>query len=409
MADLLFRNFALLDVAAGVLRSGHEVLVRDGMIAKLEHGRIEERGAEVIDLAGRTLMPGLIDCHVHLYRTLLPSAPVHLPSLMAAIASRTLKGMLMSGFTTVRDAGGADAGYRQAVEQGLFIGPRTFVAGRAISQTGGHGDPRSPADTRDPCACVHLTAGIGRIADGVPEVRRAVRDEIRLGADQIKIMGGGGVSSQSDPIDALQYSMEELQAAVDEAERANTYVMAHVYTARGIRRCVEAGVRTIEHGNFLDEPTAAMMVERGVYLSPNLVCYRILADQATALGYPPGTVEKAREVLAVGTRGLAIAHRAGVKCSFGTDLSRTPDRMCDEFLIRAEVLGNADNIRGATLIGAEVVRMEGRIGVIAEGAHADLLAVDGDPLSDIGVLAEQGRHMPMIMKGGAFAKNTLAA
>ena len=219
---------------------------------------------------------------------------------------------------------------------------------------------------------------------------------------------GGGVSSQSDPIDALQYSMEELQAAVDEAERANTYVMAHVYTARGIRRCIEAGVRTIEHGNFLDEPTAKMMVERGVYLSPNLVCYRILADQATALGYPPGTVEKAQEVLAVGTRGLAIAHRAGVKCSFGTDLSRTPDRMCDEFLIRAEVLGHADNIRGATLIGAEIVRMEGRIGVIAEGAHADLLAVDGDPLSDIGVLAEQGRHMAMIMKGGAFAKNTLA-
>ena len=407
MTDLLFRNFALLDVAAGELRSGHEVLVREGMIARVEHGRIDDTGAQVIDLGGRTLMPGLVDCHVHLYRTLLPSSPVYLPSLITAIASRTLRGMLMSGFTTVRDAGGADAGYRMAVEQGLFIGPRTFVAGRAISQTGGHGDQRSPADTRDPCACTHLTIGIGRIADGVPEVRRAVRDEIRLGADQIKIMAGGGVSSQSDPIDALQYSMEELQAAVDEADRANTYVMAHVYTARGIRRCVEAGVRTIEHGNFLDEPTAKMMVERGVYLSPNLVCYRILADQATALGYPPGTEEKAREILAVGTRGLAIAHRAGVKASFGTDLSRAPDRMCDEFLIRAEVLPAADNIRGATLIGAEIVRMEGKIGVIAPGAHADLLAVDGDPLADIGLLAEQGRHMAMIMKGGAFAKNTM--
>ena len=151
------------------------------------------------------------------------------------------------------------------------------------------------------------------------------------------------------------------------------------------------------------------MAERGVYLSPNLICYRILAEQASALGYPPGTEEKAREILAVGTRGLAIAHRAGVKASFGTDLSRTPDKMCDEFLIRGEVLSPADNIRGATLIGAEVVRMEGKIGVIAEGAHADLIAVDGSPLEDIALLAGQGRHMSMIMKGGAFAKNTLAA
>lgn len=405
---MLLTNFALLDVAAGALRSGYQCLIEGDVIRRLEAGRIDAAGAEVVDLGGRTLMPGLIDCHVHLYRTLLPPAPVMLPSLITALAGQVLNGMLMSGFTTVRDAGGADFGHKRAVELGYFSGPRLFVAGRAISQTGGHGDARSPADTREPCACVHLTAGIGRIADGVPEVRRAVRDEIRLGADQIKIMAGGGVSSQSDPIDSLQYSMEELVAAVDEAERANTYVMAHVYTARGIRRCIEAGVRTIEHGNFLDEDTARMMVERGVYLSPNLVCYRVLAEQATALGYPAGTEEKAREVLAVGTRGLAIAHRAGVKASFGTDMSRTPHLMGDEFLIRAEVLPAADNIRGATLVGAEVVRMPGKIGVVAEGAQADLLVVDGDPLSDISLLTGQGRHMAAIMQGGRFVKNRLA-
>src|SRR4051812_6464401 len=174
MPDMLLRNFALLDVAAGALRSGYQALIRGDTIARLEKGRIDAAGAEAIDLGGRTLMPGLIDCHVHLIRTLLPPAPVMLPSLMTAHAGATLRGMILRGFTTVRDAGGADLGHKLAVEQGLFEGPRLFVAGRAISQTGGHGDPRSPADLDMPCACAHLNSGIGRVADGVPEVRRAV-------------------------------------------------------------------------------------------------------------------------------------------------------------------------------------------------------------------------------------------
>lgn len=407
MSDLLLKNFALLDTDAGLMRSGFQALIRGERISALEMGSINAPGVEERDLGGRTLMPGLIDCHVHLLRTLLPAAPVMLPSLLTALASETLRGMLMRGFTTVRDAGGADLGHKQAVELGLFEGPRLFVSGRAISQTGGHGDPRSPADQRDPCSCVHLVAGIGRVADGVPEVRRAVRDEIRLGADQIKIMAGGGVSSQSDPLDQLQYSMEELEAVVDEATRSRTYAMAHVYTADGIRRCVEAGVRTIEHGNFLDEPTARLMAERNVYLSPNLLIYRILDERAAQLGYPAGTAEKAREVLQVGTRGLEIAHRAGVRTGFGTDLSRISELQSDEFLIRAEVLPAAEIIRSATVIGAEIVRMPGQIGVLREGAFADLLVVEGDPFEDLSLLTGQGAHMPLIMKGGRIVKDCL--
>ena len=407
MTDILLKNFALLDVNAGILKTGFQVLVKDKIIARLERGSIDSKSARVFDLGGRTLMPGLIDCHVHIHRTVLPPAAIMLPSLIHAHAGVTLRNMLMRGFTTVRDAAGADLGHKQAVEQGLFTGPRLFVSGRAISQTGGHGDPRSPAELTEPCACTHLVAGVGRVADGVPEVRKAVRDEIRLGADQIKVMAGGGVGSMADPIDQLQYSMEELEAVVDEATRSNKYVLAHVYMAAGIRRCIEAGVRTIEHGNFLDEQTAKMMVEAGTYLSPNLLIYKILYTQGKQLNYPQISIDKAKEVLDVGARALEIAKRAGVKMAYSTDLSKCPEYQSDEFLIRAEILKPAEIIHSATMIGAEVVRMPGKIGVIAEGAYADMLAVDGNPLEDIALLTEQGKHMPLILKEGTVYKDEL--
>ena len=221
MADtpILFKNFELLDVVDGVLKSGYQLLVQDGHIAALETGAIAANGAKEIDLGGHTLMPGLIDCHVHIHPLILPTTPQMLPSLITAHALSTLEGMLMRGFTTVRDAGGADAGHRQAAEKGLTPGPRLFVAARAISQTGGHGDPRTSANQFEPCECAaHLSGfGLGRIADGVAEVRKAVRDEIRQGTDQVKLMAGGGVTSQSDPIDQLQYSDDEISAVVDEA------------------------------------------------------------------------------------------------------------------------------------------------------------------------------------------------
>ncbi len=407
MADILFKNFALLDVEAGALLTGYQVLVRGGLIAAVEAGAIDPGGAEVIDLGGRTLMPGLIDCHVHFAPGPVLNQPHYLPSFIAARAVLWLGQMVRRGFTTARDAGGADAGYRQAVERDLAVGPRLFVAGRAISQTGGHGDKRWPDDQFCNCGTAH--AGMARIADGVPEVRKAVRDELRIGADHIKVMAGGGVSSPSDALSQLQYSMEELEAIVDEAERHNTYCMAHVYTAPGIKRAVTAGIRTIEHGNFLDEEAAKLMVERDAYLVPTLVTYRVDGANGAKIGFTPEVIAKNQEVLDAGTRSLDIAQRAGVKIAYGTDLAYSPKtHQPEEFLVRAEVQEPKDIIRSATLIGAEVLRMSDRLGVVKQGAFADLLVVDGNPLEDLGVLQNDGASMPIIMKDGAFVTNRLA-
>ncbi len=407
--NILFRNFGLLDTEAGALKSGHEVLVKDGLIAEVADGSIAAPGAREVNLGGRVLMPGLIDCHVHIHPLILPTTPAMLPSLINAHAVVTLEGMLMRGFTTVRDAGGADAGHRQAVERGLVKGPRLFVAGRAISQTGGHGDPRTSANQFEPCPCASYLPGfgLGRLADGVPEVRKAVRDEIRQGADQVKLMAGGGVTSQSDPIDQLQYADEEMAAVVDEATRSHTYVMAHVYTAAGIRRCIEYGVRTIEHGNLIDEDTAKLAAAAGAYMVPNLICYDNLGKRGAELGYTADSLAKLGDVADAAERSLSIAQRAGLKLGYGTDISRSPELQSDEFLLRAAVQNPADILRSATLVGAEIVRKPGKLGVIAPGASADLLAVDGDPLEDLTVLTGQGKHMAVIMKQGVFYKNTI--
>ncbi|MDP6788050.1 MAG: amidohydrolase family protein [Rhodospirillales bacterium] len=410
MSPILLKNLDLLDVHAGVLKTGHQVLVKDGLFAEVSDGAIKAAGAEVVDLGGRTLMPGLIDCHAHVTSTKVKrgnwAAIGMLPSLVTATASQRMLGMLMRGFTTVRDAAGADLGHKQAVEQGLFVGPRLFVSGRGLSQTGGHGDLRSRADLTVPCPCNF--GGVARIADGVDAVRRVARDEIRLGADQIKVMASGGVSSPADPIDFLQYSMDELKAIVDEATRSHTYVLAHTYTAEAIKRCVEAGIRSIEHGNFIDGDTAKMMAKAGAYFVPTLITYRKLVDEGHRFGLQDHALEKAKEVLAVGTRSLDIAKAAGVKIAFGTDLvGELQPHQSQEFEVRAEVLSPAEIIHSATLIGAEVVRMEGKLGVIAPGALADALVVDGNPLDDLGLMQDQGAHMPAIMKDGAWLKNTL--
>ena len=406
MGGYLFRNMALLDPAKGEVAAGCQVLVKDGNIAQVEAGEIAAGDATVVDMGGRTLMPGLIDCHNHIIHKRYPHLHM-LSSIASAKAAKTLRAMLMRGFTTVRDAGGADAGHRQAVDEGYFIGPRLLVCGRPISQSGGHGDKRLVGDLNDPCFCAHLGPGTGRIADGVPECLKAVREEIRLGADQIKVHASGGVASETDPIDMLQFSMDELKALVDEATRSHTYVLTHTYPADAIKRCVEAGVRTIEHGNFLDEDAAAMMARAGTYLVPTLVIYREMAEHGRERGFSEASLQKCDYVMEVGARSLEIAARAGVKVGFGSDVGNCPDAQSREFLVRGEAQKPADIIRSATTISAEVVRLKGKIGVIAAGAYADLIAVDGNPLEDIALLSGQGENIPFVMKAGKVYKDRL--
>ncbi len=402
----LLRGGAVLDVDAGTLLRA-DVLLDGGRIAAVGPG-LAAADARVVELGGRTVMPGLIDCHVHVCADGMVSYPTLFPSLVTARAARLLNETLLRGFTTIRDMGGADAGLRRAVEDGLFAGPRMFVSGRPLSQTGGHGDMRNPADACPACA-LRAEANMMVVADGVDGVRRAAREEIRRGVDQIKIMASGGVSSPADPVDYDQYALDEIAAVVDEAARAGKYVAAHAYTPTAIMRAVGSGVRTIEHGNFLDEAAAALMAARGAILVPTLVVYRRVVQHAAEVGISAFHLEKAREVLATGARSLEIAQRAGVRMALGTDLFRAPKQyQAEELLIRAEALPAAEVLRQATIHGAEVVRMQGRLGRVAEGYLADLLVVEGDPLADLRVLQDQGAQIAMIIKDGAFVKNRLA-
>ena len=412
MARTLFTNASVLDGEAPERREGCHVLVEGDRIKEVSDRPITARAERTLDLAGRTLMPGLIDAHVHVKATRLDlSALSDVPvTYLTAGAGEIMKAMLMRGFTSVRDAGGADRGLADAVEDGLLTGPRLFVSGLALSQTGGHADLRSRTATAHvvTCACQTSTAQLGRIADGIDECRRAARDELRKGAHQIKIMAGGGVASPTDPIQNTQYSTGEIRAICEEAQACRTYVMAHAYIPKAIIRAVTNGVRTIEHGNLLDAQAAQAMAEHGAYLVPTSVTYRALHERGRELGFPEVSMRKLGDVLEVGLRAIEVARDAGVKIGHGSDLlGECHTYQSDEFAIKAEILGNHEAIRQATQVNAEILNMTGELGVVQAGALADLIVVDGDPLADIGLLASQGAYLPVIMKGGAFFKDAL--
>lgn len=410
MSNLIFHNMRLLDCQTGQYSEGAEVLVEADTIREVSEKPIKSDAIR-IDLGGRTLMPGLIDAHVHVvaHTMNLGTLPEFSPFWVSAKASEIMKGMLLRGFTTVRDAGGADFGLKDAVAQDLIVGPRLFISGKILTPTGGNNDYRSKTVSDMPCACCGgaLTA-IGRIVDGDVEVRKAARDELRRGADQIKCNASGGVSGPNGTMDTINFTVDELRCMVEEADGWNKYAMAHAYTPRTIQRAVQAGFRSIEHGSMVDVETAVLMAKHNVFMVPTLSIFHVGSKLFKQLGYGEVNARKLQEVRDVGLSALNICKDAGVKIGFGTDLlGDLHQYQSEEFTIRTEVMSAFEVLQSATIINAELLQMKGKLGIVAPGALADLIVVDGDPLKGLSVLQDQGRNIPAIMKAGKFYKNKL--
>ena len=405
----LLINAAILDPSTAALTQGH-VLIEDGIIKDLAARPVAAPDRLTIDLRGRTLLPGLIDCHVHVVAHQMNlGANAQVPDATAVLKSLPiLRGMLDRGFTTVRDVGGAPFDLAQAIDDGLAVGPRLVVCGKALSKTGGHTDLRPRHDTHDPTRWQHNFGALGRVADGIDEVRRACRQELRQGAHFIKIMANGGVASPTDPVAWQGYSLAEMQAAVEEAQDAETYVSAHLYTPEAITRAVQAGVHSLEHCNRIDAAAARLAAAAGCVAVPTLVTYEALAEDGPRFGFPPGSIAKIESVRTAGMASLAILRDAGVTMAYGTDLlGETHVRQSEEFAIRARVLKSQDVLQSATTIAARLLRMEGLIGVVAPGAFADLVVVDGNPAEDVSILAQPDRTLRLVMKAGVVHRSNL--
>ena len=408
---IVFRNCTIVDSTSTEAREGHDVLVENERIREISDTRIEVHGAWEVAVDGRTLMPGLIDAHAHVVLgnynlRRLEDIP---PTLMTAQAAQVMRGMLDRGFTSIRDAGGADWGLAKAVEDGLLAGPRLFISGRALSQTGGHGDfrPRTQ-DTVEPCGFAHPVHFASRIVDGPEAVVSATRDELRRGASQIKVMASGGIVSANDPLKRTQFSREELSAIVGEAAAWDTYVMAHAYTAEAAVHAVSCGVRSIEHGNLIDREAAALMAAAGAYLVPTLATYEAMRRHGDELDLGDASRRKLKTVLEAGFASIELAGEEGVPIGFGCDLLGPLHHLQPlELALRSEVMNAHDVITSATRTNAALLRRDD-LGLIAPGALADILIVDANPLRNLGAFDEKGRKLSAIMKGGVFHKNRLA-
>lgn len=411
---ILLENAFLIDCTGGEPYERATVAVEDGRIREISTGTSRPAGQwdEVIDCEGRTLLPGLTDAHVHIGAVdtnILDQHRDYPSNLVAAMMVKILEETLLQGFTTVRDAGGADWGFKAAVERGIVNGPRLLVSDQPLSQTGGHGDKRRVSELHDhafycPCAGMRST-----VCDGVDEVRRGVREQLRLGADQIKVMASGGAMSPSDELSATQYSLEELAVAVEEAQSAGTYVMAHSYNNASVRNCVKVGIRSIEHGNLIDEDTARAIAGSETYMVPTLVTYEMLSEEGAHYGVPKANIRKIDEAREHGIRALRYAYEAGVKIASGSDLlGPLQIHKARELQIKTEVMTPMESLISATKTNAELFGMEKEIGTVEEGKLADLIVVDGNPLEDISLLQFRN-NLRIIMKGGEIVKDTLSS
>ncbi len=416
-AAVLFKNVKVFDGKSERLSEPTDVLVAGAAIGKLGPNLAAPAGATVIEGGGRTLMPGLIDCHVHLFMAGASQAEllgsVEKPEVLEAIALREAERMLLRGFTTVRDVGGPVFALKRAIDQGQ-PGPRIYPSGALVSQTSGHGDTRLPNEKSrrffgKPSKGELL--GVNFIADGRAEVLTAVRENLRFGASQIKVLAGGGAATVYDPLDVTQYTLDELKAAVEAADDWGAYVTVHAYTPKAVRRAVEAGVKCIEHGQLLDEPTVKLLADKGVWLSLQAL------DEAPATA-PPDVRRKKHMVVEGTDLAFRMAKKHRVKLAFGTDIMFDPAAMAKQstdILKLRQWYEPAAALKLLTHDNAELLALSGmrnpypgKLGVIEENALADLLLVDGDPLTNLKLLAEPEQGLLVVMKDGKLHKNALA-
>ncbi|KAK5806826.1 hypothetical protein VI817_001084 [Penicillium citrinum] len=404
----IFTSANLVDTDSGTVLKNMTVKLSDGLISSVStHGDEttdnNDFEAVKVDMGGKYICPGLIDSHVHI--AAVPGS-LSLREMKEISNDQSLlrqpsvcKSMLARGFTTVRDCGGASLALKEALQEGIICGPRLFIAGHALSQTGGHGDRRQRHDPNECCAG-HVN-GIGRIVDGVDQCLKYAREELRQGSDFIKIMGGGGVASPTDQIQHLQFSDEEIRAIVTVANNAGTYVTSHAYTPQAIQQAIKQGVKGIEHGNLIDEKTAEMMKQNCVFLTPTLVTYATMAAPEFSGFLPPVSANKNREVLDKGLRALEIANKVGVDICFGTDLlGPLHYAQSKEFAIRGNIQTPAEILRSATTTPARMLRQDSFLGKIAPGFAADMLILNANPLNDITVLDRPDQHLLATIKEG---------
>ena len=418
-ADVLFRNVRVFDGRSANLSAPTSVLVSGNKIARIS-GNIEAPGAQVIDGQGKTLMPGLIDAHWH--TTLIRATPAQLTfgdvGFNNIQAGAEATATLMRGFTAVRDVGGPSFGVKQAIDAGVVPGPRIWPSGAMITVTSGHGDFRQlseiPRDSSKPISRIEELGG-AVIVDSPDIMRQRVREQLMLGASQIKLTAGGGVASPHSPLDVSTFTPEELRAAVEAADNWGTYVLVHAYTPAAVRRAIDSGVKVIEHAHLIDDATAKYMADKGVWLSTQ----PILQEDFGGI-FPPGTdqSEKMQEVIAGTDQIYALAKKYKLKVAFGTDVlfSEALARRQGALLASlARWYTPSEILRQATSTNAELLALsglrspyKGRLGVVEEGALADLLLVDGDPTSNINLVADPDRKFVVIMKDGVIYKNKQA-
>ncbi|MEX1254546.1 MAG: amidohydrolase family protein [Dehalococcoidia bacterium] len=409
MADTtVFWNATLVDCTGRGPRPGMAVVVEGERISRVisTDALTPPRDADTIDCEGLCLLPGLTDAHVHLgiVGADMTGTGREPGAVLALRIARVIEETLDAGFTTVRDAGGIDGGWAHAVSSGLLRGPRILPSGSMLSQTGGHGDwrPRFADEPMAPSVPGLIANPV--ICDGPDAMRRAAREQLRRGATQLKVMASGGAMSPTDELDHAQFTVEEMAAAVHEARAVGTYVLAHAYGPRAIGNALEAGVESIEHGNFMDEATAASIKAHDAWYVPTLVTYEMIDRHGEAQGIPQNNLRKIRQAKEQGEVAVRIAQEAGVPIGSGSDLLALMQPFkTTELTLKARVLGNMGALISATRTNAQLFRMEDRIGTVEEGKRADLIGVQGNPVDDIAVL-ESPENVKLVMKRGAVMK-----